>query len=221
MAGDDAGDDAGDEGVAGLTMDRRGVLPWRGGLHVVRGRRPPERGALLVVAVGEVEADLLKDLVGELGRCLGVRVAERPPLPLPLSAFDATRRQFYGPAVLAAVAALASEGGRCLGVADVDLFAPGSNFALGIADARARSALMSLYRLRPERYGLAADPRLLRARAAKEAVHEAGHAYRLGHCPHQACVMNFSNTLEDTDKRGAGLCLGCRLRLDRALHEGR
>jgi len=201
-------------------MDRRGIPLWRGGLHLVRGRRPPERGGLLVVAVGEVEADLLKDLAGELGRCFGVPVAERPPLPLPLSAFDAARCQFYGPAILAAVAALAGDG-HCLGVADVDLFAPGSNFAFGIADARARSALVSLYRLRPERYGLAADPRLLRARAAKEAVHEAGHTYRLGHCPHQACVMHFSNTLEDTDKKGAGLCLGCRLRLDRALREGR
>lgn len=195
--------------------------PSRGRLRVLRGRPAAGAAGLIVVAAGTVEPDILNAVAAELESCFGDPVAVHPPLSLPPGTFDPVRRQFYAPPVLAGVASLAGGGRHCLGVVAVDLYTPGLNFVFGLADPLLKAAVISLFRLRPEHYGLNADPALLLARAVTEAVHEVGHTFRLGHCPHSACVMHFSNTLEDTDRKGRGLCLECRLRLDRARREGR
>ncbi|MEA2005134.1 MAG: hypothetical protein U9O50_02570 [Acidobacteriota bacterium] len=47
-----------------------------------------------------------------------------------------------------------------------------------------------------------------------EAVHELGHTYGLSHCPDAKCVMHFSNSLLDTDKKSASFCTHCHKLLD-------
>ncbi len=100
---------------------------------------------------------------------------------------------------------------RLLGVADVDLFAVDLNFVFGEADPRARVAVMSLARLRDE------DAVLFRRRAETEAIHDLGHAYGLGHCRDPGCVMWFSDTLADTDRKGTRFCRVHARHLERAL----
>jgi archaemetzincin len=78
---------------------------------------------------------------------------------------------------------------------------------VGIASG---TAIVSLYRLRPEYYGLAPDEASLLERATKEIVHELGHTFGLGHCPNNKCVMHFSNSLADTDLKKAHFCNMCR-----------
>jgi len=51
---------------------------------------------------------------------------------------------------------------------------------------------------------------------ATEAVHELGHAFGLQHCGNPECVMFFSNSIMDTDRKGWHLCQQCRARLPRA-----
>ena len=92
----------------------------------------------------------------------------------------------------------------------MDLTVPGLNFVFGLADPASRGAVISLARLYPEFYGQPRDPGLFKARALKEAVHELGHLLGLGHCPDPACVMAFSNSLSDTDRKGPEFCARCR-----------
>jgi archaemetzincin len=48
-------------------------------------------------------------------------------------------------------------------------------------------------------------------RALKEAVHELGHTLGLRHCSRSLCVMHFSNSIFDTDKKKSLLCDQCYL----------
>ena len=91
-------------------------------------------------------------------------------------------------------------------VSDVDLYVPGLNFVFGEADILKGIAIISLARLREEFYGLPSNEDLFKERALKEAVHELGHLYGLRHCTDPDCVMNFSNTLYDTDRKSCKFC---------------
>lgn len=54
---------------------------------------------------------------------------------------------------------------------------------------------------------------LFHLRAVKEAVHELGHTYGLGHCRNPRCVMSFSNSLRDVDRKERDFCPSCRRKL--------
>jgi archaemetzincin len=78
-----------------------------------------------------------------------------------------------------------------------------------LADHVRKRAVIALPRLREEFYGKSADEALFTARAEKEAIHELGHTYGLGHCEDRSCVMSFSNTLADTDYKRSQFCAQC------------
>lgn len=103
---------------------------------------------------------------------------------------------------------------KVIGIADVDLYAPGLNFVFGEANISSKTAIISLCRLRQEYYGLPPDKNLFLERATKEIVHELGHTFALGHCPNAKCVMHFSNSLADTDWKEVNFCNMCRPRLE-------
>ncbi len=167
--------------------------------------------ALLLLPVGRVAQEDLDDLVRDLSAS-GIECTLGHPLPAPEAAFDRHRNQYLANAFLglAAQAApvLADPRGKVLAVTDVDLYAGDLNFVLGIAEPRGRTAVISLSRL-----SIGADPKMRRLRALKEAVHELGHTLGLGHCPDPACVMHFSNSLADTDRKGSRPCAVCERRL--------
>ena len=103
---------------------------------------------------------------------------------------------------------------RVVGIADVDLYAPGLNFVFGQADILSGTAIISLCRLRQEYYGLPPDKDLFLTRATKEIIHELGHTFGLGHCPDSKCIMHFSNSLADTDWKEAHFCPKCCPKMD-------
>ncbi|MDI6718731.1 MAG: archaemetzincin family Zn-dependent metalloprotease [Methanomicrobiales archaeon] len=171
--------------------------------------------AIRIVPIGSVDPSVLRMLQAELGRRFGQEVTIGTPVPLPDGAFDPRRGQYAAGILLNAAAerSPAADLDRTLAVADVDLYVPDLNFVFGLA-AR-RTALFSLHRLRQSFYGRAEDRDLFHRRALTEAVHELGHTYGLPHSPDLHCVMYFSNTIADTDRKGAEFCEEDRKRLVR------
>jgi archaemetzincin len=169
--------------------------------------------AIRLISVGSLPPVLLGFLQDGLRRELGAVVRLGENLPLPASCPEG-RGQYPGEPFLAALAAVGGAGeDLILGVTGVDLTVPGLNFIFGLADSRSRGAVISLARLYPEFYGQPRNPGLFKERALKEAVHELGHLLGLDHCPDPACIMSFSNSLADTDRKGLGFCQACRERL--------
>jgi len=72
------------------------------------------------------------------------------------------------------------------------------------------SVLFLLARLRQSYYGLKEDEDLFLKRTLKEAVHEIGHIFKLGHSSNPKCVMHFSNSLSDTDRKDCKFCNSCK-----------
>lgn len=163
---------------------------------------------IAIVPVGDIPSDILQALPPAIeARFLGrrARIAARG-LGRPDYAFAPARDQYWADPILRRLAALRLNAERLLGVADLDLFAPGLNFIFGQAQIGGPAAVIALARLRPEFWGLPADPQLLLQRAIKEAVHELGHTYGLRHCHDPNCVMYFSNTLAETDRKSDCFC---------------
>jgi archaemetzincin len=137
-------------------------------------------------------------------------------LSLSERAFDKKRKQYRSHVILSELQGYAAKkkgASRVLGVVDVDIFVPELNFVFGEAACPGKAALISLWRLRPEFYGAAPNMELFTERLLKEAVHELGHTLGLRHCSRSSCVMYFSNSIFDTDKKQSLFCDQCYLQV--------
>jgi archaemetzincin len=149
-----------------------------------------------------VEAWLLQALVPTLETTFGAEVEMVDPIPLPREAYNASRDQHRSAVLLDVLAKhTLSDWQRLLGITDVDLYTPDLNFVFGQADAKRGVAVFSLSRLH------ATDRDRFVHRAATEAIHELAHTYGLSHCSNSRCVMWFSNTLDETDRKGSRFCV--------------
>jgi len=166
---------------------------------------------LLIIPIGNVDPDVIRSISGALSIMFHLNVATGKGMNIPENSCSSRRRQYLAASILKEM--LAEKQGEfdlMLGVTDADLYVPELNFVFGEADVFSGATLISLARLRQEFYGLPADRRLFHERATKEAIHEISHACGLDHCPDRKCIMYFSNTISDTDRKGPGFCRACK-----------
>ena len=161
---------------------------------------------ILILPVGEIDGSLKEALAYRLTECFGdpVRISEGTGVPGHL--YRPERGQYDGELIVNYLAdlPLTAEATRILGITECDLFSGTLRFVFGLASNTC--AVVSLFRLRPERYGQASSIPLLTRRAITEAVHEIGHTYGLSHCTDPRCAMYFSNSIVDTDRKRPDFC---------------
>lgn len=171
---------------------------------------------MLIYPVQKVPQASLEAATVALKEAYGTTVEVEGSIPVPQDAYSARRQQYLASAFLKALGRLPRHGtgeAKLLAVTVLDLYVPELNFVFGQAEMGGRSAVVSAARLDPRFFGQPADKRLLKERLKKEVVHEVGHCLGLRHCPDPACVMHFSNSLADTDRKQAKPCAHCSRRL--------
>lgn len=103
--------------------------------------------------------------------------------------------------------------GKVLAITDSDIFAENMNFVYGQAQMSGSAAVFSTHRLRPDFYRKRSDNSVVMDRSVKEAIHEVGHMLGLKHCLNEHCVMNFSPTIFNFDKKTKYFCSECKAKL--------
>ncbi|MDJ0270919.1 MAG: archaemetzincin family Zn-dependent metalloprotease [Aigarchaeota archaeon] len=169
--------------------------------------------ALIVEIFSEVEDEELIDTVSKgLTRAYNVKVvASHYRIGNAERAYNSRRRQYDASVLVNLFLNSVKLEELALIITDKDLYVDGLNFVFGYAPGRA--GIISLARLDQRLYGLPPDRRLYLERTVKEAVHEIGHLLGLHHCTDRGCVMFFSNTIEDTDRKGSIPCEACMARI--------
>jgi len=174
-----------------------------------------------ILRIGQVDLSVVERLQGNLTVAFpdATVTLTAEPMPIPEGAFNENRQQHRSKVILSKIHTYAEKKkklDRVLGVANVDIYVQELNFVFGEAEHPGKAALISLWRLRPEFYGKASNTELLVERSTKEAVHEIGHTLGLQHCSNPFCVMYFSNSIFETDRKQSLFCNKCYSKIENA-----
>jgi len=128
--------------------------------------------------------------------------------------YDVDRKQYRSPLLLERLERInRSREHKILGVVDVDLYSPGYDFIYGEANQSTGIATLSTYRLRSRKSNRQSALKVFRERVVREALHEVGHLFGLGHCTSPKCVMRTCICSAEVDKAGNEFCPQCHTRL--------
>lgn len=165
-----------------------------------------------IVLLGALDDRILEEVVTTVREKLGTDVSVLGRTSCE-AGFDGRRRQWRADVMINQCMRKFSSPSRfCVGLTGADLYMPGLNFIFGLA-VREGLGIVSWHRLQDEegRFTI---------RLAKEVIHEVGHLEGLDHCSDETCVMWFSNTLRETDKKKADFCPTCRLKRTKGQGDG-
>lgn len=124
-------------------------------------------------------------------------------------AFVKERNQFLADVLLKFLKIYNPDGEKVVFLIEKDLFTPGYNFIFGKAELGKKFSIVSTARLSTKKEEVYYE------RCSKEVNHELGHNFGLIHCDNKNCVMFFSNTISDTDRKSYKLCERCVKKYER------
>lgn len=178
-----------------------------------------QKGKIILLPIGDIAEWVLDALEKELGKKFSSKVERLEAIKVPAETFNRTRSQYSSSQILNRLrgSATLERQDKMLGITDVDLYTEGLNFVFGEAELGGQLAVISLTRLHQSFYSLPENRAIFLERAKKEAIHELGHVFGLTHCPDSECVMHFSNSLLDTDRKSASFCSRCRELLEKLI----
>ncbi len=102
---------------------------------------------------------------------------------------------------------------KVVAICEEDIYLPDENILLGYADSLAGTAIISLFHIRQEFYGLPEDEAKIYPRLFKEVVHQVSHLFELNNCRNPRCVNYHSKLMLDIDSKGTKFCDVCRRQL--------
>ncbi|MGA8282962.1 MAG: archaemetzincin family Zn-dependent metalloprotease [Desulfobacterales bacterium] len=169
--------------------------------------------SILVAPIGEIEPALCELIRCRIEDIYGLRSEVQPILKDVDFAYNPERRQYHSTPILAQLAASSPVRAlKLVAITQADLFIPILTHVYGEAQLGGKAAIISTYRLMNDNPAAGSDDSL-QIRAAKEAIHELGHTFKLRHCPEHSCIMHYCRSIKDVDRKSNQLCRHCKVML--------
>jgi archaemetzincin len=158
---------------------------------------------LRIVPVGEVSEGILNLVKDELEN-LNIKSRIMTKIDIPKEAYNQWRKQYNAEVIMDMLSKVSEvkfidKSIPTLLITDFDLYYSGLNFIFGLEDPARCCAIVSRS--------------LLEERIVKEVIHELGHYIGLDHCYNNKCVMSFSPSVFDVDKKQKEFCDDCKIRM--------
>ena len=172
------------------------------------------KSKIVVVPIGEVDFMIVNRLAADVGPVFHRSIDIIKGMKVPDEAHNVVRNQHYAMVILAKLERIKSNSReKVLAVCEEDLYVPDEAFVLGHADVVAGTAIVSLFQIRQEFYGLPEDDAKVYPRLYKEAIHQLAHLFSLGQCRNPRCVNYFSQMMLDIDSKSERFCDICQRQL--------
>ena len=169
---------------------------------------------IVISPIGDIDDKLVEPITSEIERIFGFKTVVKPILHDVNFALDTARNQYHSTLILEKLELSApSEAIKLLAITDVDLYIPILTYVYGEAQLGGKASIISTHRL-VEGISPVNTPETFHCRLAKEAVHELGHTFKLRHCPDHSCIMHYSRTVTDVDRKTDQLCRYCDVLLE-------
>lgn len=171
---------------------------------------------IYVLPVGDVRDDILKRIIPCLEERFLYRFRVLPPIPVETQAYNVIKRKYLSSALCETIRSCFPQDAKyVLGITDVDTYENYSNFVYNNFNNDNKVGLISIHRLNPAFFTQSSESDVFFQRILKEATHEIGHLLGFMHCFNSNCVMYFSYSTGDTDKKGTFFCMECEKKLNR------
>ena len=172
------------------------------------------KSKIVVVPLGEVDFGVVNRLATDLGPVFHRSVDILKGMKMPAEAQNLMRGQWYASVILSKLERTkANSRENVIAVCEEDLYVPDSNSILGYADKVSGTAIVSLFQIRQEFYGLPEDDAKVYPRLFKEASHQLAHLFNLDDCRNPRCVNYYSEMMLDIDQKSDKFCDICRRQL--------
>jgi archaemetzincin len=165
-----------------------------------------------IVPVGDVEGAVKREASAGLRSVYDCNVTVHEPESVPPDSYDESREQYRAEEFID-LAKRIGEGGKNIAITPKDLFYHRRNYVFGLAYLGGSGSVISTYRLRTSSDGGFSNRsagEIFSDRVRKEVIHEVGHTVGLEHCDNKRCVMNFSPTVREVDRKEQTLCGSCQ-----------
>jgi len=164
--------------------------------------------------MGEVDFMLVNKIASAVGPVFNHSVDILKGMKMPQEALNVLRNQYYGAVILSKLERTkANSREKVIAICEEDLYVPEEPTIMGCVDRLSATALVSLYQIRQEFYGLPEDEEKIYPRLLKEVTHRLGHLFDLTECRNPRCVNYFSQMMLDIDSKTEKFCDICRRQL--------
>jgi archaemetzincin len=163
---------------------------------------------IAIQPLGGVRGDVVEVVAANLKAFYQIPTQIFLDQPIPDEAYDPHRGQYICYPILEFLGTQKPDHAvRIVGVVDVDLFIPILTHVFGEAQLGGHTMVISTYRLDKDEKPVL--PNCLYDRAAKIAIHELAHTFRLQHCREDGCIMNSFPVISHIDNKPVHFCRYC------------